>query len=52
MTVLDALTVSRMIPKETVLGRVSGACTLHGSVVQGAGGQIVAHLAMPAGFGP
>ncbi|WP_310461829.1 hypothetical protein [Sphaerotilus sp.] len=50
MSVLDAVSVSRMIPKDTLLGLLSGAYTLHGGVVRGAGGRIVAHLASPAGF--
>lgn len=50
MSVLDAVSVSRMIPKDTLLGLLSGAYSLHGGVVRGAGGRIVAHLASPAGL--
>lgn len=49
MSVFDVLSVSRLIPKDTLLGLLSGAYTLHGGVVRGAGGQIVAHLVSPAG---
>ena len=48
MNELDALNVARLIPKETLLGLLSGANTLHGGVVRDMGGRIVAHLAMPA----
>lgn len=45
---LEGLTVSRLIPKDTLLGLVTGAYKLHGGVVRDMGGRIVAHLAMPA----
>lgn len=48
MSALDALTVARVIPKDTLLGLASGAYGIYGGVVRDAGGRIVAHLAMPA----
>ena len=48
MVGLDALSVARAIPKETLLGLISGSYSLHGGVVRDVGGRIVAHLAMPS----
>ena len=42
------LSVSRLIPAHLVPGVLSGAFTLHGGVIRDLGGQIVAHLALPA----
>ena len=45
---LDGLSVARAIPKEALLGLISGSYSLHGGVVRDVGGRIVAHLAMPS----
>ena len=45
---LDGLLVARAIPKEALLGLISGSYSLHGGVVRDVGGRIVAHLAMPS----
>jgi hypothetical protein len=42
------LEVARMIPKNTMLGLLSGAYKLHGGVVRDMGGRIVAHMAIPS----
>lgn len=44
---VDIFSVSRVIPKDTMLGLISGAYTLHGGVVRDMGGRIVSHLATP-----
>jgi hypothetical protein len=45
---VDIFSVSRVIPKDTMLGLITGAYSLHGGVVRDLGGRIVAHLATPA----
>lgn len=45
---VNFLTVSRIIPRDALLGLVSGAYTLRGGVVRDMAGRIVAHLATPA----
>lgn len=46
---IDGITLSRVIPKDTLLGLLSGAYSLHGGVVRDMSGQIVSHLAVPSG---
>lgn len=40
--------VAREIPKDALLGLMTGAMSLHGGVVRDSAGRIVAHLALPA----
>jgi hypothetical protein len=45
---LAGISVSRVIPENTLLGLLSGAYSLHGGVVRDMGGRIVAHMAAPS----